>query len=472
MHRLILLATIGLYACDSVDTVSPGRGPDSGTGDSTATHDSGSTALPESTTGLEFVGAKPKNVLMISLDATRRDQVGWFSGLDTTPNLDAVMQHSVVLEDHRSCSNWTAPSVSCVLLGYMPYEQGWWPTATDPTFPADENVPWVPDDVHPLAEQLQDAGYNTLLLTSNPVFSPTFGGGLTNGFAEVREPFWFPAPDVASRVITAATEMQADGRPFYLHVHFIDPHAPYKAPVEYDTDADELGPFAYALDDEHAYLDVEAQWNDMTQDEQQSARNYDLTIYRGELRYWDATFADMWAQLDEMGFLDDTLVVFWTDHGEQFHEHGAWHHGVSLFEQENRATAFFWAKNIVPKAFVGSTTHQDIAPTVLDVLDLAPVDAHTGIKLGDAPADRTYVTFNYINGWGVPRIAYIDGEMKLLYVWNGEKYLEDLSVDPDEKTNLYSPTDARAIAMWDHLLPEVEQIETQWPTLVAVDPGP
>lgn len=439
------------------------------TADSGETGDTGDTGA--SGGFLRFTGDRPRNLLVISLDTTRRDQLGYFTGLDTTPNLDALMAQGVVLEDHRTCSNWTAPSVLCALTGFEPWRQGWFPTALDPSG-ASPYIPWVPDDLHTMTEVLSDAGYNTLLLTANEIFSDRFGGGMANGFQEVRLPLWYPAPTVAKKAELAASEMLADGRPFYLQAHFIDPHAPYKAPTEYATDEAELGPFEWDVGDEHASDAIEAAWNDMTPEEQAHARDFLLTVYRAELRYWDDSFAQMWADLDAMGALDDTLVVFWTDHGEQFGEHGAFHHGVSLFDQENAATVFFWAKNLEPGVWTGRTTHQDIAPTVLDALGFPPDDAHTGVRVGDAPADRDLYFFNYIASWGQPMMSVVTGDHKLVYSWSSEKHFQDLAADPDEAVNLYSPTDPDVLAAWELLLPEVQRLQAEWPEIVATAPGP
>lgn len=464
-------------ATETATDTSPETATDSSTETAAETgRDSGDSAADTGDTDaatpvLQFTGPRPHNLLIISLDATRRDQIGYFTGLDTTPNLDRVMAQSVVLEDHRSCSNWTAPSVLCVLTGAMPSDAGWWPTAIDESGKAPE-VPWVPDDLHTFTEDLADAGYNTLLVTSNEVFSDRFGGGMTNGFAEVRLPLWFPAPDVEPKATLAASEMLADGRPWYLHVHFIDPHAPYKAPAEWATDLDELGPFDWDVSDEHASDAIEAAWSTMTPEEQAHARDFLLTVYRAEMRYWDDTFATLWAELDTMGALDDTLVVFFTDHGEQFGEHGAFHHGVSLFDQENASTAFFWAKDLAPATWSGRTTHQDLAPTILDALGFPADPAMTGVRVGDAPDDRDLLFFNYIDGWATPQNSVVTGDDKLIYAWSSEKHFEDLATDPTESVNLYSPTDPRVLAAWDLLLPEVERMEATWPGLEAVAPGP
>src|SRR5687768_9669747 len=77
--------------------------------------------------GLVFHGALPRNLMVVSVDTTRRDFLSYFSGSGLTPNLDAILNQSYVLADHRSCSNWTGPSMTCVVSGKTPGENGFWP---------------------------------------------------------------------------------------------------------------------------------------------------------------------------------------------------------------------------------------------------------------------------------------------------------------------------------------------------------
>ena len=435
------------------------------------TPDSGTPTVSETPrTPLVFTGDPPRNLLVVSLDTFRRDQVGYFTGYDTTPNFDAIARQSVMLEDHRSCSTWTAPSMLCFLTGYLPSDQGWWPSQVYQAGGPDPAMAWIPDDLATLATALDGQGYVTLLLTANGVISADNSDGIVNGFQEVRRPLWLPAPEVASRSTTAAQDVLDDGRPFYLHLHFIDPHAPYKAPVAYTTD--ELGTFPWALDDENVPYTLEAQWSTMTTAERDEARRYMLTLYRAEYRYWDEAFGQLWQDLDALGALEDTLVVFLSDHGEQFGEHGAFHHGVSLFEGENRGVAFFWAKNLAPAVWSGPTDHRDLAPTVLDVLGFPADPLATGIVLGQAANPRDSFLFNYIYGWGPARVAVVTGTKKLVYYWNGEKYYYDLARDPDEVTNLYAPSEPGVVAAWALLQPELDRLTTLWPHLDAVNPGP
>ena len=123
----------------------------------------------------EFTGDRPKNLLMISLDTTRRDFVGRFSGDDSTPRIDALLERSYALDNHRSCSNWTFASVACVQSGQRPTESGFVPATID--------VRPVPEDLGLASDLLQRAGFQTALVSSNVFFSAETR--LDRGFEQV-----------------------------------------------------------------------------------------------------------------------------------------------------------------------------------------------------------------------------------------------------------------------------------------------
>ena len=66
---------------------------------------------------IDFGGKKPKNVLMISIDTLRRDRVGRYGKNGNTPFMDRLLGEGVALDNHRSCSDWTYPSILCALTG-------------------------------------------------------------------------------------------------------------------------------------------------------------------------------------------------------------------------------------------------------------------------------------------------------------------------------------------------------------------
>jgi arylsulfatase A-like enzyme len=196
-----------------------------------------------------------------------------------------------------------------------------------------------------------------------------------------------------------------------------------------------------------------------------------INEYSAEVRYMDDEVGRLWTQFETDGLLDDTLVVFFSDHGEQFDEHGRFQHTWSLYREENAAVAAFWAKNIQPMTWSGPTIHQDLAPTILDALEV-PLGSHTGVIVGTAPADRALVTFNAMLDWGGTLMAAEKDGQKLIYWWNGGKKYFDLSIDPTEVTDLYDPADPSVLALWTVLDAKIDEARAFWPDLVPTDAEP
>lgn len=412
---------------------------------------------------LQFDGAPPTNLIIVSLDTTRRDFIGRFSGTDHTPNLDAVLAEGVVLENHRSCSSWTAPSMTCVTTGLTPFELDWWPWTSDPY------ISGYDDDLPTLAGQFQfQKGYRTTLVTANSVFDQDLN--FTRGFERVVHPSWQPAAEVADDGLAEAQTLVDGGDPFYLHVHFIDPHADYCPPDEYIDRADYVEIDANLCYDFYdlawyEYWDQNQPWRDVF-------KNNAMELYEAELTYWDAEFGRFWNGLDAMGALDDALVVFVTDHGEQFYERGSVGHGNALGAEENRSTAAFWAKNLVSQVWTEPTLHQDLAATIQDFYGLVPPTPSSGTVVGLAPFDR-YVRGMLYWGPGYLRLSIVQGDKQLLYDFWGEKHFYDHAIDPTGLDDLYDPDDPDVIAMWGPMRDFIDEVTAQWPSVGnPYDPGP
>jgi arylsulfatase A-like enzyme len=408
----------------------------------------------------------PKNLLVISVDTVRRDRVGLFSGMDTTPNFDAVFSEGVVLADHRSCSNWTAPSSYCAQSGRSHLDDDVWLTAGT----CGRRGALPPCDAPTLASILADAGFDTTLVTTNAYFSSAYNGN-AYGFEHEVGRYWEGAPVALRAAIDASQDLGADGERWYFHVHWFDPHEDYVAPRAYWTDPRLECPWTVSGVRTQHELEGGSLWAGFDEAEREQARACLFNIYEGEYRYWDEHFAALWSDFEDRGLLDDTLVAFWTDHGQSFGERdNLFNHGVSLYDTENRSTAAFWAQDIERLWWTGPTTHQDIVPTILNALDV-PLGDHTGRVLGHARHDRVHVGFNYFS-WSQPVISAIQGDKKLLYWWNGTKRFYDLTADPLEESDIYDPSDPDVIALWEELQPIVEHTAEIWPRLHPRDVGP
>ena len=175
--------------------------------------------------------------------------------------------------------------------------------------------------------------------------------------------------------------------------------------------------------------------------------------------------------LDAAGRLDDTLVMFWNDHGEQLFEHGARGHAISLFGEETDGFALFWARGLSPAVWDEATTNLDLMPTALWLLDIDPPPGLAGDVVGTAPAERP--VFGTVAPIGrPPQQSVTVGNRKLIYRWDGLKSLFLRDTDPAEANNVYDDNPAVVQAMWDLLLPEVERAEPFIADYTPESPGP
>lgn len=415
----------------------------------------------------EFSGPRPKNVLMLSVDTLRRDVVSRYDaeGRNLTPFLDSLLDQSVVLQNHSSCSNWTYGSVVCALTGLDNLDMGFIP------YLSKSGRAKLPQEVSTLAEWMRDAGYYTILKSTNGWFGPQWD--TDQGYIVSENPGGLSAVDLTNNGLTALRVAQTAGQAskWLLHLHFIEPHAAYNPPSEYLEGLDALPPIEWDLSIKDEQYDLLGQWYGLSESEQEVLLQHLKLRYEGEVRYLDDGFAAMWNMLDTEGLLDDTLVVFWVDHGEQFFEHGQQTHAYGLHTEESDVLAFFWAKNMKPAVWEGATDHIDIAPTTMELIGLEAPAGVKGKLVGSAPPDRSVYGFSAAREGPVHSVR-VEGK-KLHYHWRGgKKEFFDRTTDPRELTDLYDATNADVIALWDRLLPKVNQatdlIDTEEPYL----PGP
>ena len=407
-----------------------------------------------------FYGTPPKNLLVISLDTFRRDHMTRYGDTrNLTPFLDGIAQNSMALDDHQSCSNWTFPGVICAMDGRSPLEYDFVPSF------AREPVP----DRGTLASWLSDAGYHTIMITSNGWLYDDTNVAYGYDYAD------HPSGDGAIGIYEHGRDLLLDAinegaDPWFLHIHLKEPHTPYNPPEAYLEGLDALTPIPYNLADFDEHYDAASEWGELTEAGQALLLEHLTVRYTGEMRYLDDLLQQIWIDLTARGLLKDTLVVFWTDHGEQFWEHGYQAHARGLNQEENAAIGLVWADNIVPVAWSEPTTHADLAPTILQVLGVDIPAEVSGKPVGAADPNRAIFSFTQAN-LGVIQSVRRD-RYKMTYRWsNGEKALYDVKADPAEATNLYYSTDPVVEDLWDLLGPRVEVLDS----LVVnepVDPGP
>ena len=402
-----------------------------------ATAPTGAPALP---VAVEFEGAPPTNILILSVDTARWDAWGRYGDYQT-PWVDARMEEGVVLDNHWSCSNWTYPSMLCALGGATVHEIG--------SNGIDMGVMKTSHGFLP--KHLADQGYAYGLVSANMVLDPVNGmfDGAVSSVISHQEP--------AEGVVAAGHEF-LDGAtgPWALHLHFIEPHQPYLV-SDLDTEAyAQLPDLDYDLTSIYEYDRLKEDLPYMTPEEAAVVREHILFRYQSDVEQLDRALSQMWTELDARGALDDTLVLFFTDHGEELFDHGDFGHAGTLYRDENGAAAFFWSKNIVSAASKTLTSHIDLAPTLLDSLGLPALPDASGVPMHEVPAERFIVGVRPDTERASRVVATAPDGVRLHYWLGGLSELVAIDQQGIERGG-YVP-EARADELLEFLWPTIEQI--------------
>lgn len=407
----------------------------------------------ESTSGtevLKFRGEVPRNLLMISIDTLRKDHLGAYgSKKKLTPFLDQIAREGLVVNDHYQCSNWTYDSTTCTLAGRTHVERGQLPRLAPPE---DLRTP-VPEGTPFLATWMGDEGYASTLVTTNGWLGKEWGN--TQGYDQETGPDGdgYDAFITGKKFIDDLSGGGAD--PWFLHVHMIEPHAAYDPPQEYTVENPNLTPWPEDLRKRKKHYDARDIWPQMTAEEQDLLEAHLRVLYEGEVRTVDGRIEKAWKKLDKECWLDDTLVVIWSDHGEAFWEHGFQTHAFNLTSEENDGILMFWAKNLVPGEWNEPTTATDLVPTLLDLYGFEMPEEVTGYPLGTAPPDRPIFAGSLARVRGVQSV--VKNGVKLHYNWSsGQVRVWDRNADPLETEDIYDPEDPVVLDLWDDLKPQVD----------------
>ncbi|MBD3335350.1 MAG: sulfatase-like hydrolase/transferase [Candidatus Eisenbacteria bacterium] len=299
--------------------------------------------------GVRREAAEGPPVIVILMDTLRRDHLECFGyPKPTSPNLNRLAADAIAFDAATTTSNLTVPSTATLFTGLYPSTHG---------------VLWVENAFRPgdetLAQAFRRAGYRTAAYIGNPVVRPETGFG--RGFD-----VFYPSPppewihrrqtaleqlalrlmhgDYASRPANLVREalfwLERDAkRPPYLYIHFLDPHSPYSAPVEDaapflppDTeDYIRMPPMIWDYHDRGQWCSWEEVENrpNLTPHE----RDVMQAFYDGEIVMVDRLLGGFFDRLRELDLYDEALIVFLSDHGEEFLDHGGWFHGLSLYEE-------------------------------------------------------------------------------------------------------------------------------------------
>lgn len=325
--------------------------------------------------------AKP-NLLLITIDTLRADRVGAYGRQDArTPNLDALAQKSLLFEQAFCQAPLTLPSHTSLLTGRYPFHHG-----------VRDNAGALSERETTLAEILKQNGYHTYAAIGGFPLDHRFG--LSQGFDiyndelphERHHPLDFGSERGADAVVRAVAQFKLTP-PFFLWVHFYDPHAPYQNGG-----------------------------------------------YEGEIAFVDSQVGKLLKLLP----LENTIMAVAGDHGESLGEHGEWTHRIFIYDSTMHVPFWISAPGVQPSRIRQQARLIDFAPTVLSLMEIqtsTPMDGEVLPSKTASPAVIESMFPQLQLGWS-PLLGVRTEEWKYIEAPHPELY--DLRNDPRETTNLFA----------------------------------
>ena len=372
-----------------------------------------------------FAHAAPPNIVLITLDTTRADRMGFLgSERGLTPNLDGLAREAAVFTHAYSQVPLTTASHATILTGTYPqFHQ-----VNDAGVALAKSAPYAP-------AILRGAGYQTAAFVGAVILDPTAGApGFGRGFdtydagfraRNAGESRYSTLERRGGEVVAHALAWigKHPRGPFFVWIHLYDPHAPYDSPEPFKS----------------KYADA----------------------YDGEIAYVDSVVGKLLEQLRTKKLYDGALIAVMADHGEALGEHGEHGHGIFLYDPTIRVPLVVklpgaHAAGERVDARVGLV---DVLPTLLQAAGVAAPKSVQGESLlsvmkasgaqaadeATAPAERpAYAETDYPQrafGWSRLR-ALRSG--KYLFIAAPRVELYDQATDPGEEHNLASSTSAVA----------------------------
>ncbi len=344
------------------------------------------------------------NVLIITTDTTRADHIGCYGNKRIkTPVIDGLARDGILFTQALTPSPSTLPAHTALLTGLYPVHHG---ARANGTFR-------VRPEVTTMAEHLKSKGYATGAVISAFVLDSRFGldqgfdfydDDLTIGMKYGPQMFRERAAELTNEPATKWLREHAD-RPFFLWVHYFDPHAVYLPPEPFRS-------------------------------------QYATALYDGEIAYVDSQIGVLLTQLEDLGVRDKTLLIYTADHGEGLGEHGEQTHSLLVYDATLHVPMIFHAPAGLPKGKVlhRQTSLVDVVPTILGLLGEEIPEEIDGKNLclaptpDDQPVLIETISTMTMHGWA-PLLGVRRDDFKYILAPTPELY--DLHRDPHELHNIH-----------------------------------
>jgi arylsulfatase len=352
------------------------------------------------------------NLVVIVVDTLRSDHLpGYGYERETAPVLRRLASEGVQLQGYAA-SSWTKPSVATLLTGLLPQRHQ--------TISLNDRLP---EEAPYLPAILSARGFTSLAFIGN---AANLGRkqGFGRGFEVAKQ--WMGPPKIhAGEVNRRAFEILPRAKaPYFLWIHYVDPHDPYKPPAPWPGSAlaEEVQPGWFG----DGSMPTPAQLQRLKDQ------------YDGEVVEVDQGIGALVGELKQRGLLERTLVVVTADHGEEFAEHGWLMHGHSLHEELVRVPFVLWAeRGLRPLHSDTPFALVDFVPTALEALGVEAPAGLDGVSrwpaLAEGRAPESAPILFHLDRQEGAGVALLETPFKIIErAEEPSDLLYDLAADPAE----------------------------------------
>ena len=375
---------------------------------------------------------EPRHLILVSLDTVGAKHLGAYGhGRPTSPNLDAFAAEGVLFENAIAPAPWTLPSHASLLTGLYPGRHG--AVTAESSMPA---------DVPTLAGLLSAHGFASAAFVNAIFMAESFG--FSQGFDTYELlPEDQSARGAASKISNRALawlEEQRERR-IFLFVHYFDAHSDYRSLPRFERMLDARRNRVDGTTEQ--LLEVIRGELELRPDDIEALEH----LYDAGIRQLDHDLGRFFAELAARGWLEDSLVVVTSDHGEEFMEHGRVLHTRSHYDELLRVPLLFHAPTLPRGVRIAAPVSLvDVAPTVSGLLGVpfpAGSDGRDLRPLWESPesprSDRLIFTEG---GPSHKHDSYRSARDRRHKLWidlkTGQRELYDWREDPGEKRDILS----------------------------------
>ncbi|MDY6775286.1 MAG: sulfatase [Halobacteria archaeon] len=421
------------------------------------------------------------NVVLLTVDSLRADHVGCYGyERDTTPFIDTLAYEGASFDAYAN-STWTRASFPSILTSTYPLEYGGFEYLSDSRVTVGEAVSdqastaafhsnlWLSRDYN------YDRGFDTFydsksdptLLAKLRAYVKT---NLDHDSRLYRILQWlYDTTEEKSGVDVGQTYKDAETMTdltvdwiseqeddFFVWTHYMDVHHPY---VPHDT-LGELGIDLNISEREAVKLrrKMLEEPDEISDDDLKTL----IDLYDCEIRYVDNQIRRLYEHLEESGIADDTAVIFTSDHGEEFRDHGGFSHNDSMYDEVLHVPFVIHGTDARDISEDIPVELLDVPPTVCDIVGVENPPNYRGVSALENEGKRRHIISETNNPEGY-KISVRTDEYK--YIWdigNEERELYNLAENPGETENMINSTEYEEVAqeLHDELVEHLDKVKS------------